>query len=531
MRLISVCLLALAILPICSAVAQEQEWWFDIEVIVFERSHDEPLAEQFDAVANIPADWQFNLIEQALTPDISRLLPLLPTCTVEDTLPTIDSIIADYQAYQTQLREAELAADPALANAGEAINGDTENVASLPVDDAVSAIIDEAANNASQMASVEESSLIDSENVDTTNNADNSSDLAIAEEPNNTVAPADEPLASDPDTPFDNEARLQQLNQQRQAFIEAMPPHAPIVVADNVLCIMDSEIIPATDIKLYAFDTALPRRDRVPSRLSGIDWFRADDAHLLPDDVFALKDFARDINRLANHRVLLHTAWRQEVEFGRDVAEAIHLIAGRDLHAPLFEAAQQANKQAQQEAENKAFDKPAEFADDSSKSEVNLTSDEAFNENPSAINGEFGTPAEDSLSTWFEQLETALNAPVPADIVEQILSTEDLENDPIALYQNPLWQVEGTFKIYLQYINRVPYLHIDNDLVYQRSIASDEQQAKPQFQAIALKQLRRVISQQVHYFDHPLFGVIVQIRRHDRPEPKALTELNEVDVE
>ena len=38
---------------------------------------------------------------------------------------------------------------------------------------------------------------------------------------------------------------------------------------------------------------------------------------------------------------------------------------------------------------------------------------------------------------------------------------------------------------------------------------------------IRFQQNRRVISGEIHYFDHPYMGMIVQIRRHKRPEPEA----------
>ena len=36
--------------------------------------------------------------------------------------------------------------------------------------------------------------------------------------------------------------------------------------------------------------------------------------------------------------------------------------------------------------------------------------------------------------------------------------------------------------------------------------------------SVPLAEQRRVISTQLHYFDHPLFGFVVQIRRYNRPD-------------
>jgi hypothetical protein len=44
---------------------------------------------------------------------------------------------------------------------------------------------------------------------------------------------------------------------------------------------------------------------------------------------------------------------------------------------------------------------------------------------------------------------------------------------------------------------------------------ADEKNYKP----IRFQQNRRVISGEIHYFDHPYIGMIVQIRKHKRPKP------------
>jgi len=43
--------------------------------------------------------------------------------------------------------------------------------------------------------------------------------------------------------------------------------------------------------------------------------------------------------------------------------------------------------------------------------------------------------------------------------------------------------------------------------------------------SIPLAEQRRVISTQLHYFDHPLFGFIVQIRRYHRPADEETSDL------
>lgn len=90
----------------------------------------------------------------------------------------------------------------------------------------------------------------------------------------------------------------------------------------------------------------------------------------------------------------------------------------------------------------------------------------------------------------------------------------------------PLWQLDGTMHIYLV----GNYLHIDSDLelreptevewqpadlTAQADLALEPLSDKRFLRSFKLDQLRRVISHETHYFDHPKLGVVVQIRRTD----------------
>mgnify|MGYP003680067870 CR=1 FL=1 len=46
-------------------------------------------------------------------------------------------------------------------------------------------------------------------------------------------------------------------------------------------------------------------------------------------------------------------------------------------------------------------------------------------------------------------------------------------------------------------------------------------------ESINVKHFKRVISKQLHYFDHPLFGMVVYISRYQWPEePQQVDEIN-----
>jgi hypothetical protein len=90
--------------------------------------------------------------------------------------------------------------------------------------------------------------------------------------------------------------------------------------------------------------------------------------------------------------------------------------------------------------------------------------------------------------------------------------------------QQPVWELDGLLHIYLV----ANYLHIDSKLQYREpqpvifSSVSLTEQAQAALQQgtnnlflrrFELDQLRRVISHETHYFDHPKFALVVQIRR------------------
>ena len=140
------------------------------------------------------------------------------------------------------------------------------------------------------------------------------------------------------------------------------------------------------------------------------------------------------------------------------------------------------------------------------------------------------------------------------DDIDQVDIRGAATNDELPLLQVPevdenlipeqVWELDGLFKLYLQNIGSVPYLHIDSQFNFrQPTILEDYQlpeaylipvdvltgtqvtdtatnEATPTYflKPYRFQQLRRVISRQIHYFDHPMFGMVVQIRRYQIPD-------------
>ena len=95
---------------------------------------------------------------------------------------------------------------------------------------------------------------------------------------------------------------------------------------------------------------------------------------------------------------------------------------------------------------------------------------------------------------------------------------------------NPVWELDGSINIYLSH-----YLYIENNLALrkptQKMIESapaafneyaaldieGKKQLAPYLQSIPLIQNRRVKSGELHYFDHPQLGIVMQIRKMAQP--------------
>ena len=73
---------------------------------------------------------------------------------------------------------------------------------------------------------------------------------------------------------------------------------------------------------------------------------------------------------------------------------------------------------------------------------------------------------------------------------------------PVVEQATDQWELDGSFNIYLRH-----YLFIN------ASFDVNERQANGEIQHARFAQFKRVISGDIHYFDHPKMGMIVQIRK------------------
>jgi len=390
-----------------SAAAAEEDWWFDVEVIIFDRGLSlNEVAERFvesDDFSRKPADW--DIIHKTTQPNVSWLLQSLPLCE-----PEPDWIMVEAQDVYPLPTLPELPPLPAVS----------DGVAGIALDS--------------------NEPLIDTQ----------------------FDGPPEEPVPEDV-TPVI-------VLDPAQTWLETF---APEILAEPF-----TAAIPATDCyddQLLFHDTmSYPNLARLPVVIEGHAKDESWGVHALDAEQHTLTELSKQIRRESKLTRLLHIAWRQPVAFGRDNAKTVRLYGG------------------------------VNFAQDFDASGMQIQ-----------LLDEVGAVADTQPLQDFDWARTMGEGLTP-DVILRRLPKPDEQTEIEHLEQ--LWQIEGSLKVYLQYVNRVPYLHVDNDFLYRQPVAVPGQSRQTMRLAnIPFTQLRRVISTQLHYFDHPMFGMLVEIRRFKKP--------------
>ncbi|BDX06694.1 CsiV family protein [Planctobacterium marinum] len=459
-------LLVAATLEVHATQSRDQDpWWFEVEAIVFERAiNPDTIEEQFPLEASYIASKDLpDFITKALLPDFDFLRQGAKTCLSEEKPLPLPAQTAKYP------RILDVSNMHDLAKKLE--NDDTGISESLL---------------ASSLMSQPEW-IVQNKPSETWQQGLDTFFTDLSTEYSDWKSQSEAPVFY----------RIQAVTHKQSPQSVDLPKTLYCQWSSEQALFSDPEI---NKLRNYAF---LPE---IPSVIDGIELPYSDIAYALPAQQLQLKKLRRDINRTRGLTVLLHTAWRQNVIIGRDNAPWYRLVAGKNYSKEFNYA-------------GLPLDGPAS----NNKTET---------------------------KTLFEQIKTILDTDVSENektslIPEQLLA---LRASPLNSVSNEVWELDGRIKIFIEYLGRTPYLHLDSDLNFRAPVYIDwqGQEANDSAQTITdssgisnaiapapnflktfhFDQLRRMISTELHYFDHPLFGMVVQIRRYQRPEPPE-TDLSE----
>ncbi|MFS1704148.1 CsiV family protein [Alteromonas sp. AMM-1] len=472
MRRITACLIALTTLSGSPVLAQEDDnWWFDIEVVLFSRATPvNELSESFKTQQRLtPPKTDLDLLSQYFQPDLKWVYSSLPECNKPSSpiwaeAPDLEEILATYYVPEPT--------DP-YASAPEAI---PESMESSDNDDSNTDSADPLANNDQgyQQDTVNDDleALTDSEAI--------------------IIPPSPESIAA-----YWLESHVGEAMHKN-----VLPPKR------NLSCVASQHPEFVTSSAQWHWqgpNLHVPFPNQTPLIIHGADWARSQTPHLLSEEqltqqsLFTSVRWRKGIDRLA------HFAWRQQVKFGQDKADTFRLFAGKN-YAEQFTP------------EGEMRPAPVEGVLELTDA-VNTIADAAFID-PQTLKAE-------QTAAFFNELNTRLSQPQPVSFATMTAQPEQepgISVDPYSAQLTPIWELDGFIQVFLKYINRVPYLHVNSELFYRQPVpVNTSQTAQPantqayELVSVPFKQVRRVISTQLHYFDHPLFGMVVQIRRYDRP--------------
>ncbi|MFQ3313504.1 MAG: hypothetical protein ACI8SC_002716 [Colwellia sp.] len=510
--------------------------WFEIEVILFKHLSSSSVKnseniEQFSA-SDLRAKKRraLDLLAPYLQPDIASLKQLLPSCEQPQT------------SLPYNITPSILWADK-LDNENNDADSNNTNPASVKVDN-------KEVNASTNMSVTVLSTLTNETTIEK-------------------LAATDKGLSEESLTEKNDQTNPSTIEPLIELAVYSKYP----MTVNTSLCVIPAEFfqqqLTAEQLEQFSLD-GFPV-DKITKTIHGLEQWQddengeitwaSDSPYLISQDSLRLKSIANRIKRSRNYAPLLHLGWRQIGESKRK-AKAMKLYAGDHLElgyqqAIAAKALEQKTLAIQAILEQRQKN---EVATDSTSNNNGMiisqshTSDLAV-DNAEATNELSITEQlrllekKQQLDTIFQQFslfsnqserqesntnalsqneEILLNeknvqgivAQLSADITAQesqlnLKNTIDKQGEITAPLQP--WSLDGLFKLHLDH-----YLYINTELnIVESSIklSNKDNKISNQNKIISFKQDRRVISGEIHYFDHPHLGMIVQIRRFDPTKP------------
>ena len=479
--------------------------WFEVEVILFSQLGDKKaLKERFDERTTLPNYQTFDLLKSYLQPDLSVIKAQLPECE-ERQYP---------QNFVVQSAQPVPFFEPLTL---EKINTNTE--IDWPTEPQLEA---EQVSELDRLENVEskEEQLNSKVSLLTENEGSSDTETTLANVTFNNDSIADEePIGLTPE--------------QVELIAQAQTKFSPIKFAyqdvqdpwfrygeDNkqlTLCrLVDQN---------YATD-AFPI-DSLSGRIDNPEFIYTDNPYLISSDSLQLKDIYLQLRRSRDFRPLLHLGWRQSL-INRKPAEqnkALKIYAGDHFQQQYVEELREVERIKQETQFEQWLVKQTAQENNESLTETVVTGEptEAISPLMAKLDYIFTQIKEPTIDK--EQLIAQIDDPKIFDTLITQNSLDEKANTVLSSQQpiEPVqpWYLDGLFRLHLSH-----YLYITADFNISNLTASELATAKLagvdelNWQSIPFSQNRRVISGEVHYFDHPYMGMVVQIRRYKKPEPE-----------
>jgi hypothetical protein len=240
----------------------------------------------------------------------------------------------------------------------------------------------------------------------------------------------------------------------------------------------------------------------------------------LQDEALQLTNLLTSLSRSSLYEPLVHVAWRQPV-YDKDQADWVRIVGGADFSEEFYLDGK--SKREELLLNNLGLSSPLSL-----QSQDNIP----LNSNPAmSADQELSTPSNNSLDlNHNENAELAISTPsyipvpeldgaiqiylsrylhINANLVLRIPGEEELDISAISSnLSSSLLDLTQNEQLKSDYESNFSWNYQTDDLFSQQK----ETTRVERLVNYPMKQSRRIRSGEIHYFDHPLFGLIVQVR-------------------
>lgn len=289
----------------------------------------------------------------------------------------------------------------------------------------------------------------------------------------------------------------------------------------NNICVVsqkDAENL-FTDDRKYNFPFNSFDVKALPTRLNAAGTHISHSPYLIADESLLLSDIQKHLQRSKEFKPLLHFGWRQ-VGVTKSKAIPLKLIAGKHFSYQYQQALTNYSSKLNQikskeQKEQLSYQHLATVAQD--KNNAVKIKQQLFNDIETIDDSNINELISELEQQEFDELIT----------VKQSTIDDKMSLNTVNAPEKPLqpWFLDGFLKVHLDH-----YLYITADFNILAQAFDDKAEHGADTASIKLinfSQNKRAITGEIHYFDHPYIGMLVQIRRFDPSKPKdeAVTQV------